>query len=326
MANKAVLLDRDDTLIADPGYINHPDQVKLLEGVPETLTELRAMGYKLVAVTNQSGVARGLLTEETLNEIHVRLKSLLAEKGVCLDAIYYCPYHPEGVIPKYRKESDWRKPNPGMLLAAAEDMDIDLSQSWVIGNSSRDIEAGQRAGCRTILLESITHDKKLQPGQPQPDYCAVNIKEAVNIIKKHHRLAGEAAPQMLSVAASEPEPTPQTQLPPKTEAESEPREIKRQEPSEKSAADKTNGSNIEQLLSGILKELKNSHREEIFGEFSAMRMLAGIIQAIVLFCLLASVWLLMNPARQEISVLTALGFAIVFQLMSLTFYTMRGRK
>jgi len=155
MSNKAVFLDRDNTLIEDPGYINHPDQVKLLEGVAEALIELKAMGYKLIVVSNQSAVARGIVTEKVLAQIHDRLKQLLAERGAYLDRIYYCPYHPDGVVPKYRKESDWRKPNPGMLLTAADQMDIDLNQSWMIGNSSRDIEAGLRAGCKTILSKFL---------------------------------------------------------------------------------------------------------------------------------------------------------------------------
>ena len=140
MSDKAIFFDRDDTLIEDPGYINHPDQVKLLDGVAEALIELKALGYKLIVASNQSAVARGIITEEMLGEIHDRLKQLLSEKGAFLDGIYYCPYHPDGIIQRYRKESDLRKPNPGMLLVAADEMDIDLSQSWMIGNSSRDIE------------------------------------------------------------------------------------------------------------------------------------------------------------------------------------------
>jgi len=161
MSNKAVFLDRDNTLIEDPGYINHPDQVKLLEGVAEALIELKALGYKLIVVSNQSAVARGIVTEKVLAQIHDRLKQLLAERGAYLDRIYYCPYHPDGVVPKYRKESDWRKPNPGMLLTAADQMDIDLNQSWMIGNSSRDIEAGLRAGCKTISSGRATQSQTI---------------------------------------------------------------------------------------------------------------------------------------------------------------------
>jgi len=150
MSEKAIFLDRDNTLIEDPGYISSPEQVKLLDGVAEALVELKAFGYKLIVVTNQSAVARGIVTEKVLGEIHKRLEQLLSEKNAFLDRIYYCPYHPKGVVAKYRKESDCRKPNPGMLLRAAEEMDIDLGQSWCVGNSISDMEAGLRAGCKTI--------------------------------------------------------------------------------------------------------------------------------------------------------------------------------
>jgi D-glycero-D-manno-heptose 1,7-bisphosphate phosphatase len=191
MSDKAIFLDRDNTLIEDPGYINSPEQVKLLDGVAEALIELKALGYKLIVATNQSAVARGIVTEKVLGEIHDRLKHLLAEKNAFLDRIYYCPYHPEGVVPKYRKESNCRKPNPGMLQQAAEEMDIDLGQSWCIGNSSRDVEAGRRAGCKTILIDKPSHHKvagsSLLSAGIAADHRAVNIKEAVNIIKKHLR-------------------------------------------------------------------------------------------------------------------------------------------
>ncbi len=316
MANKAVLLDRDDTLIEDPGYINHPSQVKLLDGVAESLVELRAMGYKLVVASNQSGVARGIVTEQVLSEIHDRLKSLLAEKGAYLDAIYYCPFHPDGIIPKYRKESDLRKPNPGMILQAAEEMDLDLGQSWAIGNSDRDMEAGKRAGCKTIMLESIGRDKNLVPSLAKPDYRAVNLKEAVNIIKKYHRTINTPPlPQTPEPPVTEPEPQQEQQqveqniTPPTTDVEQEP----------------SPGNRTEQLLEAILDQLKRKHREEMFGEFSWLRFFAGVFQGIVPFCLLASIWLFMNPAKQN-SALIALGFAMVFQLMALTFYVMQGRK
>ena len=105
MPDKAIFLDCDGTLIEDPGYINDPGQVKLLDGVPEALIEFGVMGYKLIVVSNQSAVARGIVTEKVLGEIHNRLKQLLAEKGASLDRIYYCPYHPDGVVEKYHKES-----------------------------------------------------------------------------------------------------------------------------------------------------------------------------------------------------------------------------
>lgn len=321
MAEKAVFLDRDNTLIEDPGYIKDPDQVKLLDGVPEALVELKALGYKVVVVSNQSAVARGIVTEETLDEIHDRLQELLAEKGGTLDRIYYCPYHPDAVIAKYRKESDWRKPSPGMLLAAAEQMDIDLGQSWMIGNSDSDIEAGSRAGCRTILLSPPSHPKQadLQPSSagPKPDYTSVNMKEAVNIIKKYHRLRVDMknqTQQSIEVVEKPPspeEPKPQTPPPQASVA---------------AAEQQITGEKSEQLLSSILEQLKRMERTEMFGEFSIMRLLAGIVQVLVLFCLLMAIWFLTSPTSRGNAVSIALGFAAVLQLMSLTFYVMQGRK
>jgi D-glycero-D-manno-heptose 1,7-bisphosphate phosphatase len=332
MANKAIFFDRDNTLIEDPGYINHPDQVKLISGVAESLVELKAMGYKLVVVSNQSGVARGIVTEKTLGEIHKRLKQLLAENGAQLDGIYYCPYHPDGVIPKYRKESEWRKPNPGMLLAAADKMDIELSQSWMIGNSSRDIEAGSRAGCKTILINHSSHYERPKPDQPSPDYKAVNIKEAVNIIKKHYRLSGEYAIQAHLSSPGEQQPDLQTTEQEHTigfgaikEAEqpSEPPSAELETPP---AKENVSGESSQQLLIAILEQLKSMQRADMFDEFSLTRLMAGVAQIIALFCLLISIWFLMSPTRQDSSVLIALGFAMLLQIMALTLYLMQGRK
>jgi len=318
MSNRAIFFDRDDTLIEDPGFINNPDQVKLLDGVTEALIELKAMDYKLIVVSNQSGVARGIITEKVLGQIHKRLKQLLAEKGAYLDQIYYCPYHPEAVVPKYRKESNDRKPNPGMLLTAANEMDIDLSRSWVIGDSSRDVEAGLRAGCKTILINNPLYKKKYELGKPNPDYKAVNIKEAVNIIKKHHRCPAENPVQTQSSSRRKTRPALQTakqpNQPESTQAQSNPIQTN------------ISGDSTELLLSRILEQLKTMQRIDMFGEFHLMRLMAGIVQFIVLGCLLISIYFLMSPTRQDNSLLIALGFAIVLQLMALTFYIMQGRK
>lgn len=318
MSNKAIFLDRDNTLIEDLGYINHPDQVKLLDGVAEALIEFGAMGYKLIVVSNQSGVARGVVSEKALGEIHNRLKQLLAEKGAHLDRIYYCPYHPDGVIAKYRKESNWRKPNPGMLLAAADEMDIDLSQSWMIGNSSRDIEAGLQAGCKTILTNHASHYKQHEPGEPNPDFRAVNIKEAVNIIKKHHRSAGKHPIQN--------QPALKTLTKPVLQTAEKPHQPQSAKPKTAPAEQNIPGDRTEQLLNCILEQLKSMRRDNMFGEFSIMRLMAGIVQFIVLLCLLISIWLLMSPTRRDNAVLITLAFAMVLQVMALTFYIMHGRK
>jgi D-glycero-D-manno-heptose 1,7-bisphosphate phosphatase len=375
MSDKAIFFDRDDTLIEDPGYINNPEQVKLLDGVPEALIQLKALGYKLIVVTNQSAVAHGIVTEKVLGEIHDRLNQLLANKNAFLDRIYYCPYHPEGVVPKYRKESDCRKPNPGMLLKAADEMNIDLSKSWCVGNSNGDIEAGRRAGCKTILIDlPPSRQKQVSPmellARATPDHKAVNIKEAVNIIKKHIRSSIEEKMQTQPITSSQIEPAPQITeevpdvpevaespeqielqqtAPELQEPEVQPTEVKTapaeppiamteqqaqpaelqiepekpqtQQPEQDIPSDKT-----EALLNSILVQLKSMQRSEMFGEFSVMRLLAGIIQILVLFCLLVTVWFLMSPERQDNMVFIALGFAIILQLMTLTFYIMQGKK
>ncbi len=363
MSEKAIFLDRDDTLIEDPGYISSPDQVKLLDGAAEALIKLKELGYKLIVVSNQSAVARGIVSEKTLGKIHDQLKQLLAEKNAFLDRIYYCPYHPDGVVQKYRKESNNRKPNPGMLLTAAKDMDIDLGQSWCIGNSISDIGAGQRAGCKTIMIDVPSHKKQPDPGLDQkgitPDYKGVNLREAVNIIKKHLRSSDDIKAQTQpacevqnnpatkdSKTTSEDKPALEDNEPPQEVKESSPEvtdqvdepaedasqtRLQQSQPkSEKTKAHitqiETKKNRDEKLLVEILGQLKTMQREEMFSEFSIMRLLAGIVQIIVLFFLLVTIWYLMSPESQVSSVYIALGYAAVFQLMALTLYIMHNRK
>lgn len=183
MANKAVFLDRDHTIMEDPGYLSDAAGVKLLPGVELALKSLAQGGYRLVVVTNQSGIARGLLTEQTLEKIHQELARQLEQKGARLDAIYYCPYHPEGTIEPYAAESDLRKPKPGMLLKAAAEMDLDLAACWMVGDSGRDIEAGQRAGCRTVRLRAgVEHPGEAADEDVLADYSARNLVDAARII------------------------------------------------------------------------------------------------------------------------------------------------
>ncbi len=335
MSEKAIFLDRDDTLIEDPGYISDPDQVKLLDGIPEALIELKALGYKLVVVTNQSAVARGIVTEKILADIHERLKQLLAERDAYLDDIYYCPYHPEGVIPKYRKESNYRKPNPGMLLEAADDMNIEIGESWCIGNSGSDVEAGRRAGCRTVLLDSPSRQREsgspMSPVEVTPDYRAVNIKEAVNIIKKYLRSSVDDTAEAQETGADRTEPVdrademaPEVDAPAPQTVDQEPEPESTEQPPERVSSP----AKTDELLGEILAQLKSTQRADMFDEFSVMRLMAGVVQVIVLFCLLITVWFLMspNPQDKDSPVFTALGFAMVLQLMALTFYMMHGRK
>ena len=184
MNGKAVFLDRDNTIMEDPGYLSDPEAVKLLPGVELALKSLAGAGYKLAIVTNQSGIARGMLTEEALENIHAELRRQLGKQNVHIDAIYHCPFHPEGTVEEYAKESDLCKPRPGMLLKGAAELGVDLSKSWMVGDSGRDIEAGQRAGCRTIRIRSRSEPG---PGEAdgedvQADYNVRNLIDAARLI------------------------------------------------------------------------------------------------------------------------------------------------
>lgn len=215
MAQKAVFFDRDDTLISDSGYMKRPEQVNLLPGVPETLIQLKKMGYLLVVVTNQSGVARGFLTEDDLDNIHQEFKRQLAAEGAVIDGLYYCPYHPDGDVKDFSIESNLRKPNAGMFFQAEEDLDIDLTQSWMIGDSYRDIQAGKAAGCHTILVDVPGKIRKKKNSDAEPDRKAVNLREAVNIIRMYEfhqkaksvkKTSEQSQSPEDSAESSEPEP------------------------------------------------------------------------------------------------------------------------
>lgn len=157
--NKTVFFDRDGTLIVDKVYLNDPDQIVYLPGVFDALRELKGAGFQFVIVTNQSGVARGLVQIENLNEVHRRMTVEFGHHEIEFAGIYYAPYSVESHHPM-------RKPNPGMLLAAARDLGIDLAQSWIVGDRMTDIEAGHRAGCRSVLLEGVEATETIAVGQP----------------------------------------------------------------------------------------------------------------------------------------------------------------
>ena len=150
----AIFLDRDGTVIREIDYLADPDRVELLPGAIEGLQTLRDAGYALVLVTNQSGVARGLLTLDVLDAIHGRLVELLAPAGLVLDAIEFCPHHPTAGTAPFRRTCGCRKPLAGMLLHAGTQLDLDLPRSWMIGDAVRDLEAGTAAGMPSILVRT----------------------------------------------------------------------------------------------------------------------------------------------------------------------------
>lgn len=180
MSCRAIFLDRDNTLVFDPGYLSDPADVRLLDGVADGLVLLARAEYRLVIVTNQAGVARGYFDEAAASAVNAEVVRQLAAAGIPIAAVYYCPYHPEGVVEPFNRDHADRKPNPGMLLRAGRDLDIDLAQSWMIGDSVRDSEAGKRAGCRAIRLSSAKGHFREEDAWA--DYVCGTMLEAALII------------------------------------------------------------------------------------------------------------------------------------------------
>ena len=155
---KAVFLDRDGTINKYVGFLKNINEFELIDGVATAIHKINESGYLAIVVTNQPVIARGEVSFEGLEEIHNKMETLLGREGAYLDAIYYCPHHPhkgyEGERSELKMNCDCRKPKPGMLLKAAKDFNIDLSQSWMIGDSENDIKAGANAGCKTVLFSN----------------------------------------------------------------------------------------------------------------------------------------------------------------------------
>jgi D-glycero-D-manno-heptose 1,7-bisphosphate phosphatase len=153
-AKSAVFLDKDGTLVADTPYAADAGALQLLPDVPDGLRILAKAGFALVIVTNQSGVARGLVSLQSLAAARDRLAELFVDAGAVLSGFYYCPHHRDGVVAPYARECDCRKPQPGLLRRAAQELGLELSSSWMVGDLPSDVDAGQRAGCRTVLVHA----------------------------------------------------------------------------------------------------------------------------------------------------------------------------
>ena len=177
--NAAVFIDKDGTLIEDVPYNTDPARVRLREGAGEALARLQQCGYRLVLVTNQPGIALGLFEPSALEAVWKKIADELSAYGVVLDAIYHCPHHPEGSDSRYAGACDCRKPEPGLLLQAAREHGFDLRRSWLIGDILDDIEAGRRAGCRTVLLAVGSETEWRRGPLREPDIVASTLAEAV---------------------------------------------------------------------------------------------------------------------------------------------------
>lgn len=193
--NKAVFLDKDGTLIINVPYNVDRNKVKLYPETGEALQAIKRAGFLLIMVSNQAGVAKGMFKAKSLDEVSEALNEKLKPYSVQLDGIYYCPHHPDGSVKKYSKDCTCRKPKAGMLLKAAKEFNIDLSQSWMIGDILNDVQAGNLAGCRTILIDNGNETEWILNEERRPDYTVKNLAEAKNFI-----LFAEAAKVMGGIA------------------------------------------------------------------------------------------------------------------------------
>jgi D,D-heptose 1,7-bisphosphate phosphatase len=181
----AVFLDRDGTIVKEVGGLVSPDQLELLPGAAGAIRELNHRGLRAVVVTNQPVVAKGFCTEADVASAHRKLETLLGREHAFLDRIYYCPHHPEkgfaGERPELKIQCECRKPRPGMLLQAASELNLDLAASWMVGDSTTDLETARNAGVKSVLLRTghAGGDGKF-PGLP--DLTAENMLDAVNQI------------------------------------------------------------------------------------------------------------------------------------------------
>jgi len=182
MGNRAVFLDRDGTIAYDVHYCSRPDEFELLPTVPEAIKLLNANEFKVVVITNQSGIARGYFTEETLAQIHQKMAVELGKQGASVDAVYYCPHHPD-------ENCQCRKPGTALFNQAAKELSIDLGHSYVIGDTQMDVDSGKALGCKTI---AVTTGPEGENGiSDSPDYTANSLLEAVRWILQDIKLINQ---------------------------------------------------------------------------------------------------------------------------------------
>ncbi|MCK4377371.1 MAG: D-glycero-beta-D-manno-heptose 1,7-bisphosphate 7-phosphatase [Actinomycetia bacterium] len=189
--NKAVFLDRDGVITKEPPYYAHRiDQLELIPKSANAIRLLNKSGFKVIVISNQSGVARGYYQEKDIQIYNNEMKRQLKEKDAYIDAIYYCPHYLEAMIKKYRIDCDCRKPKPGMLRQAEKDLNLNLKFSFLIGDKMSDIEAGYRAGCKTILVLTGQGNDELKKSlkmKMKPNYISKDLYTAIQIIKRNNK-------------------------------------------------------------------------------------------------------------------------------------------
>lgn len=182
---KAVFLDKDGSLVDALASHGKPGRIELCSGAGEALRLLSRLGYRLYVVTSQDGIAFGRVDEGGMQGVHGRLQDLLFREQLTLDGFYYCPHHPQGSVTMYASDCHCRKPLPGLLLQAAHDHGIDLRASWMVGDVLHDVEAGNRAGCRTVLIDNGNESEWRLGPRRIPTRMAPGLYAAAVLIASH---------------------------------------------------------------------------------------------------------------------------------------------
>jgi mannose-1-phosphate guanylyltransferase / phosphomannomutase len=180
----AVFLDRDGTIIRQVELMHKKSDLKLIPGAASAIATFNKLGYLTVIVTNQPVVARGIIGPKEVDEIHALLIERLDKKNAKIDAIYFCPHHPQANVKKYRMTCKCRKPGIGMILDAAKKYNIDLKKSWMVGDSTRDMLAGNNAKLKTILVKTGHGGKDVWQFDGKPDFTVKDLSSAARIVKK----------------------------------------------------------------------------------------------------------------------------------------------
>jgi len=319
MSRTAVFLDRDGTIIEDAGYIGDPAQVRLIPDAADAIRRFRQAGCLVVIVSNQSGVARGFFDEAAMNKVQARVESLLAERGADIDRAYHCPYldGPEATVLAYRRDSELRKPRPGMLLLAAKELDIDLARSWMIGDSPTDVQAGINAGCRTILLR---HNGAVPPaGDTAPTHCVATMTEAAVLVEQAMEQESKL-PRATAVSAVENQSTPS---PSQGEGRGEGPTSESTVPCatavsavEGRGEGSTPNDAVLLSLEKIHEQLERAHRKDRQHDFSLLRLFGALLQMLAIVAALWGVVALMDD--QSAPATARLTLALFFQLAALT--------
>ncbi|HEY1683713.1 MAG TPA: HAD family hydrolase [Tepidisphaeraceae bacterium] len=291
MRRKAIFFDRDNTLIANHGYLGDPGGVVLIEGAADAIARGRELGFAIVVISNQSGVARGMFDEDAVRAVNGRMEELMRAQNpaAVIDHHEFCPFHPDGVIEQYRRDSDLRKPRAGMIYRAREAMALDLQGSYVIGDSFRDVEAARSAGCKSILFSHPTLQTSPDAGargNARPDFTCTSLEQAMDFIEtsETHKPVVHLPPRTEGGPA-EKLPEPPANIPAPELEISEPR--------------------TEALLLQLLTEFKRANPPH-HADFSVMKLLGGIVQIIVIAVLLVAYLNTGSVASQENLLLLAI--------------------